>query len=202
MLKYRGTYLKWTSMRSWMPKLSKTPDTKKGLERICRPRRSGCLCGSLSRALGTGMHLITSQALAVGRLRQVTASLLRAPAVRQYGRTSRSSRRTSAAYLRLFGYRASWYPDPSPPEPQPDSPSCGATARLPTHGSLWAELFIWPESLQPLPPSDTHIQSRWGQSLFFQGWGLTPRGGGLRYQAAGRPGAGMLVKWSWKRGRR
>lgn len=46
----------------------------------------------------------------------------------------------------------------------------------------------------PFPPSDTHIQSRWGRVYFSRGGDSLPRGGRRRYQAAGRPGAGMLIE--------
>ena len=160
------------------------------------PRRSGCLCETpLSRALGTrrctwSLHRLWGVWVRLSKTGdcQFTKGHLQSGSVEG----PRSSRRKSAAHLRLFGYRASWHPEPTGTATETRHPAAQPrsfrTAR--SGQSCLFDLNL----CNPLPTSDTHIQSRWGRVYFFRGGDSLPRGGGRRYLAARRPGAGMLIE--------
>lgn len=94
---------------------------------------------------------------------------------------------------RLHGARTRAHPDPSPPGPRPRLAilrrNRAASARL----ALGRAVYLTGVSAAP-SPLHTHTYRAAGAEFIFPGVGTLTRGGGRRYQAAGRPGAGMLIE--------
>ena len=94
------------------------------------------------------------------------------------------------ARLRRFGYAASRCPDPSPPGPRPRLAVLRRSFRTARSG----QSCLFDLSLCSPSPLRTHTDRAAGAEFIFPGVGTLPRGGGRRYRAAGRPGAGMLIE--------
>ena len=146
------------------------------------------------------MHLITSRLCGVSGRLSKTADCQFTKEPRQPGSAEgpRSSRRASAARLRHFGYPASWCPDPSPPGPEPTRTATEtrrpAAQRRRFRTARSGQGCLFDLSLCSPSPLHTHTDRAAGAEFIFPGVGTLPQGGGRRYRAAGRPGAGMLIE--------
>ena len=137
------------------------------------------------------MHLITSRLCGVSGRLSKTADCQFTKEPRQPGSAEgpRSSRRASTA-LRLPGFMV---PGPEPTRTATETRRPAAQRRR-FRTARSGQGCLFDLSLCSPSPLHTHTDRAAGAEFIFPGVGTLPRGGGRRYRAAGRPGAGMLIE--------